>query len=211
MLMGARPADRGARVVRPYAQRSRGVPERPKGTRLWDMSQPYSQVREDPITEAPRRAASVGDLVSTVKNDVLALIQNEIALAKAEMIPQAKSGGIGAVFFLGAGYFALNGLSLLFLSGAIALGQLFNEDTGGLALGFVIMAVIVFVIAGILAGIGLLFINKVKGPRRTKAQALASVETIRDAVTRATADVKTSDLERKTFRYPDLPNPAERR
>lgn len=175
------------------------------------MSHPFRQVREDRITEAPGRAASVGDLVISVKNDVLALVQNEIALAKAEMIPQAKSGGIGAGFFLGAGYFALNGLSLLFLSGAIALGQLFDEDTGGLALGFVIMAVIVFVIAAILAGIGMLFVNKVKGPQRTKAQARASIETIRDAVTRATAEVQTSELERKAFRHPDLPNPAERR
>lgn len=171
------------------------------------MSHPYSKVREDLIAEGPKEPAAIGDLVNRVKTDVMALVQSEIALAKAELVPQAKSGGIGAGLFAVAGYFALNGLSLLFLAGALALAQLFDAPTGGISLGFVIMAGVVFVIAAILAGIGMAFVKKVKGPERTKAQAQASIETIKDAVARATADVKTQELERKTFRYPEAGRP----
>lgn len=161
----------------------------------------------EPIrNEAPPRPA-IGELINQVKSDVLELVHNEIALAKAELIPQAKSGGVGAGLFLGAGYFALNGLSLLFLSGALAISMLFDAPTGGVALGFLIMGVLVLIIAGILAGIGLFFVKKVKGPERTVAQAQASIETIKDAVTRATADVKTQELERKTFRHPETIDP----
>lgn len=161
----------------------------------------------EPIhNEAPARPA-IGDLINQVKADVLELVHNEIALAKSELIPQAKFGGMGAGLFLGAAYFALNGLSLLFLSGALAISQLFDAPTGGVALGFLIMAVVVFIIAGVLAGIGLMFVKKVKGPQRTVAQAQASIETIKDAVTRATADVKTQELERKTFRHPETVDP----
>lgn len=165
--------------------------------------------------EAPARPA-IGDLINQVKSDVLELVHHEIALAKAELMPQAKFGGMGAGLFLGAGYFALNGLSLLFLAGALALSQLFKAPTGGVALGFVIMAVLVFIVAGVLAGIGFVFVKKVKGPQRTVAQAQASIETIKEAVSRATADVKTQELERKTFRHPEtvdpnLRNPGELR
>ncbi|WP_432558736.1 phage holin family protein [Granulicoccus sp. GXG6511] len=176
------------------------------------MAHAYESTR----TEAAARPAAIGDLINQVKTDVLELVHNEIALAKAELVPQAKFGGMGAGLFLGAGYFALNGLSLLFLSGALGIARLFNAPTGGVALGFLIMAVLVFVVAGVLALIGLVFVKKVKGPKRTVAQAQASIETIKDAVTRATADVKTQELERKTFRHPEtvdpnLRNPGELR
>lgn len=158
----------------------------------------------DNVTDQPTGPAAIPDLITQVKTDVQDLIKNEIALAKAELVPQAKAGGLGAGLFAAAAYFALNGLSLLFLTGALALGMIFNAPTGGVALGFLIMAVLVFLIAGVLALIGLQMVKKVKGPQRTKAQALATVETVKDAMTRATAEVKTTELERKTFRHPEL-------
>jgi hypothetical protein len=156
------------------------------------------------VTDEPAGPAAIPDLINRVKADVQDLIKSEIALAKAELVPQAKAGGIGAGLFAGAAYFAMNGLSLLFLTGALALGMLFKAPTGGVALGFLIMAVLVFVIAGVLAFIGLQLVKKVKGPERSKAQALATVETVKDAMTRATAEVQTTELERKTFRQPEL-------
>ncbi|MDO5683500.1 MAG: phage holin family protein [Propionibacteriaceae bacterium] len=158
-------------------------------------------------TRASARPAAIGDLITQVKSDVLELVHHEIALAKAELIPQAKFGGAGAALFLGAGYFALNGLSLLFLSGALGIGHLLKAETGGIALGFLIMAVLVFLVAGGLALVGFLLVKKIRGPQRTVAQAQASIETIKDAVTRATADVKTQELERKTFRHPETIDP----
>lgn len=167
------------------------------------MAQPDDIIREDLIAQGPRQLAGIGDLVGQVKADIQQLVQSEIALAKAELLPQAKSGGIGAGLFLVAGYFAMNALSLLFLAAALGIAQLFDAPTGSVALGFLITAVIVLLIAGVLAGAGLLFVKQVKGPRRTVAQAQASIESIKDAVTRATADVKTTELERKTFRHPE--------
>lgn len=157
----------------------------------------------DDVTDRRTGPAAIPDLIDRVKADVQELVQNEIALAKAELMPQAKAGGMGAGLFAVAGYFALNGLSLLFLAGALALAMLFNAPTGGVALGFLIMAILVFVIAGGLAVVGFLLVKQVKGPQRTQAQALATVETVKDALTRATAEVKTTALERKTFRHPD--------
>jgi hypothetical protein len=156
------------------------------------------------VTDQPSGPAAIPDLITQVKADVQDLIKNEVALAKAELVPQAKAGGIGAGLLAGAAYFALNGLSLLFLTGALALGMLFKAPTGGVALGFLIMAVLVFLVAGVLAFIGLRMVKKVKGPERTKAHALATVETVKDAMTRATAEVQTTELERKTFRQPEL-------
>ncbi|MDO5499119.1 MAG: phage holin family protein [Propionibacteriaceae bacterium] len=175
------------------------------------MAHAHDTIRTEAASRPP-----VGDLINQVKTDIVELVQHEIALAKAELVPQAKAGGVGAGLFLGAGYFALNGLSLLFLSGALGIAALFNAPTGGVALGFVIMAAVVFVIAGILAGIGLVFVKKVKGPKRTIAQAEATMETIQHAITRATADVRTQELERKTFRHPEnldpnLRNPGDLR
>lgn len=160
--------------------------------------------QNDNVTDQPIGPAAIPELITQVKADVQDLIKDQIDLAKTELVPQAKAGGMGAGVFAGAAYFAMNGLSLLFLTGALALGMLFKAPTGGVALGFLVMAVLVFIVAGILAFIGLQLVKKVKGPQRSKAQALATVETVKDAMTRATADVKTTELERKTFRQPEL-------
>lgn len=159
----------------------------------------------DDVTDRHTGPGAISDLISRVKTDVQELVKDELALAKAELIPQAKSGGIGVGLFAGAAYFALNGLSLLFLCGALAIALLFDAPTGGIALGFLIMAGLVFIIAGVLAFVGLLAVKKVKGPQRTQAQAVAAIETVKGAVTRATAEVKTTELERKAFRHPDTP------
>ena len=47
----------------------------------------------------------VGDLIKSITDDVKQLVRDEVALAKAELIPAAKNGGIGAGLFAGAGYF----------------------------------------------------------------------------------------------------------
>jgi hypothetical protein len=156
-----------------------------------------------PTADRQTAPTAVSDLINQAKTDVQALVKDVIALAKAELIPQAKSGGIGVGLFAVAAYFALNGLSLLFLCGALALAMLFDAPTGGVALGFLIMAGVVFLIAGVLAFIGLRKVKKVKGPQRTQAEAQAAVESVKAALTRATAEVETNELERKTFRHPD--------
>lgn len=153
--------------------------------------------------DQPEAGRSVGDLTKLISEDVKALVKSEIDLAKAELVPSAKHAGVGAGLFGGAGYFAMNGVSLLFLAGALGIGKLFGAPTGWVALGFVIMAVLIFLVAGILALIGKGQFSKVKGPERAIAQAETSIQAVKGAIARGNADAKTAELERKTFRNPD--------
>lgn len=153
--------------------------------------------------DQPDAGLGVGDISKLISADVKALVTDEIELAKAELIPSAKHAGIGAGMFGGAGYFIMNTLSLLFLAGALGIGALFGAPTGWIALGFVIMAVVVAIIGAILALIGKGQMGKVKGPERTIAQAQTSIEAIKGAIVRGNADAKTTELERKNFRYPE--------
>ncbi|WP_460771700.1 phage holin family protein [Mariniluteicoccus flavus] len=141
----------------------------------------------------------VGDIVKLISEDVKTLVRGEIELAKSELVPSAKHAGVGAGLFGGAGYFGLNGVSLLFIAGALGFAKLFGSPTGWIALGFVVMAVIMFVIAGILALVGKSNLAKVKGPERAQAHAEATITQAKAAITRANADVKTAELERKNF------------
>lgn len=152
----------------------------------------------------------VGDIVKLISDDVKTLVQGEVALAKAELVPSAKNAGIGAGLFGGAGYFAMNGLSLLFIAGALGFAKLFSAPTGWIALGFVVMAVVTFLIAGILALVGKGRLSKVKGPERTQAHAQATIEQVKAAVARANADAKTGEIERKNFNTPEPRHAAER-
>ncbi|GAB3625136.1 hypothetical protein GCM10027418_32230 [Mariniluteicoccus endophyticus] len=147
---------------------------------------------------------AVGDLVKLISDDVKTLVQGEIQLAKSELVPSAKNAGVGAGMFGAAGYLGLNAVSLLFIAGALGFAKLFDAPTGWIALGFVSMAGVLLVLAGILALIGKGRIDKVKGPERTQAHAQATVDQVKAAVTRANAEVKTNALERKTFEHPDL-------
>lgn len=145
----------------------------------------------------------VGDIVKLIGNDVKLLVQSEVALAKAELVPSAKNAGIGAGMFGAAGYFAMNAISLLFLAGALGLARLFGAPTGWVALGFVAMAVIILIITAILALLGKGKFDKVTGPEQTQAEALETIESVKLSLARANAEAKTGELERKTFNHPE--------
>lgn len=159
-----------------------------------------------PDAEHDAAGRGVGDLAKLISEDVKTLVKGEIDLAKAELIPSAKHAGVGAGMFGAAGYVGLNGLSLLFIAGALGLAKLFGAPTGWVSLGFVAMAVICFVVAGVLALLGKGQLGKVKGPERTQAHAQATVDQVKAALTRANAEVKTSELERKNFTHSEVPD-----
>ena len=136
-------------------------------------------------------APAVGDLIKGIQDDVRALVQDEIELAKAELVPSAKKAGIGAGLLGGAGYFGINGATLLYVAAALGLYAL------GLSLwlSFLIVAVVLLLIAGILALIGMRNLKKVKGPDRTVAQAKTSVAEIKAAIQQGTAAAKAPQIE----------------
>jgi Putative Actinobacterial Holin-X, holin superfamily III len=133
----------------------------------------------------------VGDIVKNITDDVKLLVQDQIELAKTELIPAAKNGGTGAGLFGVAGYFSLSATILLYFAAAFGL------VAAGLAawLAFLIVAAALLVIAGICAGIGYLFVKRVKPPERTIAQANLATTEVKDAADRALAAARAPQIE----------------
>jgi Putative Actinobacterial Holin-X, holin superfamily III len=98
--------------------------------------------------------------------DFSALIRGEIELAKAEMRESAKRAGAGAGLLAGAGFLAFFAFTFLLVAAAYGL------VAAGLPMwaGFLIVALVLLLIAGILGAIGKVQFDKVKGPERAMAQ-----------------------------------------
>lgn len=148
--------------------------------------------------------ADIADTIKAIQADLTTIVRGEIELAKAELVPQAKSVGIGAGLFGGAGYFAMNGIALLFLGLSALVGHFFATGLGwepllAAFMGLAIMAVVMFLIAGVLALIGK---NKVavKGPQATIAQGEQSVEAVQVALQRGVSDAEAEAAARKEAR-----------
>lgn len=134
---------------------------------------------------------AVGDIIKNITNDVKLLVQDQIELAKTELVPAAKNGGTGAGLFGAAGYFGISASILLYFAAAFGL------VAAGLAawLAFLIVAAALLLIAGILAGIGYLFIKRVRPPERTIAQANLATTELKDATERALAAANAPEIE----------------
>src|SRR5918998_5149994 len=101
----------------------------------------------------------VGDIIKGITDDVKLLVRDEIALAKAELIPAAKNGGIGAGLFGAAGYFAICALSVLYFAAAFGLAAAFGWSTW---LGFLVVGVALLIVAGVFGGMGFFLVQKVQ-------------------------------------------------
>jgi hypothetical protein len=134
----------------------------------------------------------IGDLIKSITDDVKLLVRDEIELAKTELVPAAKNGGIGAGLFGAAGYFAICALSVLYFALAYGLSAAFDWP---LWLGFLVVGILLFVIAGICGGIGFMLIKKVKAPERTIAQANQTVTEVKSAAQHALAAAKAPQIE----------------
>ncbi|MFK5635783.1 MULTISPECIES: phage holin family protein [unclassified Ornithinimicrobium] len=120
---------------------------------------------------------SIGQLVSDVSTDLSQIMRGEIELAKVEIKQDVVHAGKGAGMFVGAGVVALYGLGLLFLglAGVIALWLSWWA-------GLLIVAAVLFTVAGILAFIGKKQVTQVKGkPEKAIADAQQTVATLKQA------------------------------
>lgn len=120
-------------------------------------------------TEEP----TIGRLVSDATKDISTLLQSEIKLAKSELKVSIKNGSTGAAFFAVAGFLSL----LAVIMGSVALAYLIHWNGDGLALhwAFLIVTGVYFLLAGLLALLGVRKVKKVRGPERAIAQANATV------------------------------------
>lgn len=135
---------------------------------------------------------AIGDVIKDITTDVQTIVRGEIELAKAELVPQAKRVGIGAGLFGAAGYLALQAATLLFICGGLAFTALYDGVVGivwAFTLGFLTMAVLLLLVAGILALIGKSKM-KVTGPDATINEAQRSVDAVTGALNRGQANVR---------------------
>lgn len=135
---------------------------------------------------------AVGDIVKDIQNDIKALVQNEVALAKSEIMPSAKKAGIGGGMLAVAGYFAICAAGLLYIAGSLAIWKWLDIP---IALGFVIMAAVLLVLAAVLGLIGVTALKKIKKPERTLVSAKTSVEAVKGAIKQGTAAAKAPLIE----------------
>lgn len=138
------------------------------------------------------QAPGVGDILKEIQAEISILIKGEVELAKKELVPSARNGGIGAGLFSGALYFLLNALILLFIAGSLAIWKWLNLP---IALGFVIMAGVLIVVAVIFALIGLALVKRVKGPEQAVAQSQLTTESVKAAIARGNAAATAKRIE----------------
>jgi Putative Actinobacterial Holin-X, holin superfamily III len=117
---------------------------------------------------------TLGQLVSDASKDVSELIRYEVALAKAEIQADVKRGAVAGGMFGAAGFIVLLALVALLIAGGLALALVMPAW-----LAFIVEAVILLVIAGILALVGRSQIGKIKPPERSIRSAKETIATVR--------------------------------
>jgi nitrate/nitrite transporter NarK len=120
------------------------------------------------VTPTPENA-STGQLIGQLTEQITTLVRNEARLAQAEVTQKAKRLGVGAGLFGGAGLFAFFGVAVLVAAAVLALAAVLPDW-----LAAVIVAVVLFAIAGVLALVGKKDVEQAAPPVPT--QAIAGVQ-----------------------------------
>jgi membrane protein len=123
-------------------------------------------------TTPQMRDRPTGELVKDLSQQVSTLVRQELELAKVELTAKGKQAGIGAGMFGGAGLFALYGVGALVACAILALS---TAIAGWLAA--LIVAVVLFAVAGVLALLG-----KSRARRATPVMPELTVETVKEDV-----------------------------
>jgi uncharacterized membrane protein YqjE len=103
----------------------------------------------------------LGEIVTDVTSKAQLLVREEIELAKAEVTAKVSKLAKGAGFFAGAGVLAIFGLIYLFHMLAIGLADWFSLK---LWVGYAIVTVVIFLVVGLLAFLGLRSMKKGSPP-----------------------------------------------
>lgn len=120
-------------------------------------------------------AESTGQLIATATDQLGQLVRQEMALAKAELADNAKRAGTGAGLFGGAGVVALYGLAALVATAIIALDLVLP-----LWLAALIVAVVLFAVAGVMALLGKKQVTRAAPPgEHTIDNVKADIETVK--------------------------------
>ena len=136
-----------------------------------------SQTR--PAVPSGANEQSTAELVQRASEQISRLVRDEIALARAELTEKAKHAGIGAGLFGGGGVLVVYGVGALIATAALALALVLPGWLAAL-----IVAVALFLVAGLLALIGRREIRRATPPAPSGAAASvrADVQTLTAAV-----------------------------
>ena len=125
--------------------------------------------------------ASTGELIGQLTDQLSRLVRDEVRLAQAEVTQKAKRLGIGAGLFGGAGIVALLGLGALVTAAIFGLA---NVMPGWLAA--IVVAVVLFLVAGVLALLGKKDVDKATPPLPTEtiASVQADIAAVKEGISR---------------------------
>ena len=121
----------------------------------------------------------IGELVSQMSEQVSTLVRDELALARAEMVEKGKRAGTGAGLLGGAGVIALYGVGALLVTIGALLALVLPVWAAAL-----IVAVVLFIAAGVAALIGKKQVQQAVPPKPTAAvdSTKRDVDTVKAAV-----------------------------
>lgn len=134
----------------------------------------------------------IGDIVKAITADVKELVRDEVQLAKAELVPAAKTGGIGAGLLAGAAFFGVSAVFILYFCVVYVLVRLGLPEWAS----FLIVGAALLVLAGLLGAIGFTMIKKVRAPQRAIAQAKETVDAVKASAQQTLATIKGSDVKK---------------
>jgi hypothetical protein len=97
-------------------------------------------------TAAGGSQASTAELVRQAAEQISRLVRDELALAKAEMTEKGKKAGVGAGMLGGGGLVALYGMAALLTAVVLGLAEAMPAWLAAL-----VVAVVLFAVAGVLA------------------------------------------------------------
>jgi hypothetical protein len=107
-------------------------------------------------TRPPGPEASTGQLIAQATDDISRLVRDELQLAKQDLATTGKRAGVGVGLFGAAGTFALYGLGALIAAAILGLATVLDGWLAAL-----IVAAVLFVIAGIAGLVGKKSVAKV--------------------------------------------------
>ncbi|MGZ4508415.1 MAG: phage holin family protein [Blastococcus sp.] len=126
-------------------------------------------------------SASTGELIGQLTDQLSRLVRDEVRLAQAEVTQKAKRLGIGAGLFGGAGVVALLGLGALVTAAILGLANVLPGWLAG-----IVVAVVLFLVAGVLALLGKKDVQQATPPLPTDtiASVQADIETVKQGISR---------------------------
>jgi hypothetical protein len=125
--------------------------------------------------------ASTGELIGQLSDQLTRLVRDEVRLAQAEVTQKAKKLGVGIGLFGGAGVVALLGVGALVTAAILALALVLPGWLAGL-----IVAVVLFLVAGVLALLGKKDVQQAAPPLPTDtlASVQADIDTVKQGISR---------------------------